>query len=219
MLIIGLPKKRQPRDSQRKRVYAAEREAGFEKTLPLPSIADMEKYAKKVWESKRLRKLYPHMLMNLVPPRIEDGRGKQHARGGAFAVWMPRWSRYAGILLHELAHSLHERKKDWKRDEPWHGWRFCAIYLDMARIFMGREYADKLKAAFKKHKVKFRAPRTGTNRTVSPQALAALQAYREQKREQKLAATPTTSSKPPVNIGAAFVLPPGFFGGFGGVGA
>jgi hypothetical protein len=65
------------------------------------------------------------------------------------------------VVLHEMAHEVRHYRRDRFTPEAAHGWQYAATYLDLVMWFMGSEAHDKLKAAFKKHKVKFSKPRTG----------------------------------------------------------
>lgn len=173
------------RDSQRSKVYRAEREHLFNSPLNrrLETMAELEQRVKEIVSSKFWAK---HTPLN-EPPRIKDGRGCRWARGSKWHIVMPKWARSEAVLIHELTHTLLYRKypghfggKNYEYMAA-HGWEFAELYLKMVRRFMGKEAHDILKASFKKYKVKFRAPRKKLE--LSPEEM-------ERRREQgrKLAA-------------------------------
>jgi putative metallohydrolase (TIGR04338 family) len=154
------------RDSQRKRVYTAER-AAFpdcsETSDPtLPTVEDIERYVKKVWGSKRVQAAFPRSTLHYSRvPEVADGRGCRRAIAyGTYQITIPKWARREWVVLHELAHIIVERERLHPKNEiADHGWHFCEVYLKLVLYMMGREAHDALKASFKKHKVKFTQPR------------------------------------------------------------
>lgn len=180
------------RDSQRSRVYAAEHRAWDgtpEDSLGFPEIEDVSREVKRLVNSRRLWKAFPFMQPS-APARvrrefvIKDGRGSKKARGGPTRLVMPRHQRRKWVILHELAHLLHGREQDAVKTSDAlvesdlytrrgytspHGWRYCMIYMQLVRWFVGAEAHDRLKVAFKQGRVKFRPPRI-----VSPEQRAAL---------------------------------------------
>jgi putative metallohydrolase (TIGR04338 family) len=146
-----------PRDSQRSRVYAAERAAfgdAWRKPLGSGAVADIEAFVRKCCASKLLQRRYPGARR---PPRIRDGRGHRRCTydPSIHALTFPRWGRTKPVVLHELAHALTEGP-----DRAWHGWEFCECYLYLVRVFIGRGAEDNLRREFKARRVKFRQPRT-----------------------------------------------------------
>ena len=159
---------KRPRDSQRKKVYVAERVAfeklelfasrypgGFSgdwKPLDDNSIQGTRRYVRQVIGSKRWATLvhrYDYPYENSVI-KVKDGRGCTFARGGSRGVTLPVWARSKPIVLHELAHTLtfHE-----KQVGP-HGWLFCRAFLDLVGTFIGADAKKELKASFRAHKVR-----------------------------------------------------------------
>jgi len=157
-LFGGKPIK-EPRDSQRSRVYKADH--ALDDLLPLPTLRDMEQFVKRVWTMKRVQEAFPVATKpgrwKNDPPRVDDGRGRRRAGGSASGITMPVWSRRAGIVLHELAHTVIARTHGSRVAA--HGWEFCDAYLKLVLYGLGREAHDKLKAAFKEHKVRYRPTR------------------------------------------------------------
>jgi putative metallohydrolase (TIGR04338 family) len=146
---------KRPRDSQRKKVYTAERAAFIVLYQPLDdnSIEGVRRYVKQVIESKRWATLalrYDYPSSNITMVAVKDGRGRRRACGGTWHVSLPVYFRSKPIILHELAHTLTIHQQEL----PIHGWLFCRAYLDLVSTFIGADAKKKLKASFRDHKVK-----------------------------------------------------------------
>jgi putative metallohydrolase (TIGR04338 family) len=165
------------RDSQRSRVYKADDVLeAFAK--PLPSVADVEAYAKRLFKSKRLAKKYPRAGWR--PPVVADGRRNRDASGSTWQIVIPRWARNEAVVLHELAHTISMR--EYGRHIAGHGWQYASTFLDVVKWMMGKAAHDALKASFKAHKVRFRKP---VKRTLTDEQRAALAARLASARMQK----------------------------------
>ncbi len=145
-----------PRDSQRARLYAAERVA-FEaeyRVLRLETLPAVRAFLDGVLADSRFRAVYGHFSS----VRLKDGRGTRHAYAAydqetrAVLFSLPRWSRTRPIVLHELAHvaSLHRHG----RIAP-HGPEFAAVYIELVERHLGRIAALRLKRLFRVHRVRF----------------------------------------------------------------
>jgi putative metallohydrolase (TIGR04338 family) len=154
-----------PRDFQRARVYKAEEEAFRNDSLLdsiLPSLEECEKYVRRVVRMKRLSCIeyapdhHSHTLKQGWMPVIKDARGSVFARALGDEIRLPHWARKRWVILHELTHLLMPRHLSS------HGWEFCATYLKVVQYAEGREVRDRLKAAFQKHRVRFRHKRKVT---------------------------------------------------------
>ena len=144
------------RDSQRSKVYAAERAAFPETEYP----ADLElefirAKLKQIWKNDFIRErfaLWPN------PPLVKDGRARRSAYGGPDEQGYPRWSRKLWVVLHESAHSIHLQGQGMlgseDENDAFHSPRFCFIYLTLVERFMGFEARERLGAEFRKHRVK-----------------------------------------------------------------
>lgn len=159
------------RDSQRSKVYIAERAAG----LQLPSstkrdwamsIEECQQYVNKMLNSAYFkRKYWKHSTLEI---RVLEGRngGRATRQGfGQSVIFLGVWARQEFVIIHEVAHHVAGLSHG-------HDWRFCEVELDLVRHFMGKEAHDKLKASFKEHKVKFRQPRP--KRQLTPEQKAVL---------------------------------------------
>lgn len=169
------------RDTQRQKVYDAER-AAFGGSKPEGySIAEMQQLIDKWRSSKVLQRHYPRATR---PLRVADGRGRRRACFAPMGLFhddelrMPRWSRKKWVLLHEFAHAL-----TYSSARAWHGWEFCECYLYLVRVYIGRGAEEKLAREFKAHHVKYRKPRkrqmTEAQREAARQRMLAMHAERK----------------------------------------
>src|SRR5882762_10435706 len=156
------------RDTQRAGLYAAD-DVLRKHAKPLPAVDDMQAFVRKMWASKRVAASWPKAHARGVP-KVFDGRGRSCAGGWDGGITMPLWSRRSDVVIHEIAHCIVWRELG--SDIAGHGWQFCAVYLRLVLIFMGRAIHDELKASFKAHKVRYTAPRK--RKPLSPEARAAL---------------------------------------------
>lgn len=149
-----------PRDSQRSKVYAAERAvaAGIY-SGHLPTMDEVQVYVTKIEEDRWFQRTFGNRRF-----LVKDGRGRSAAGGGGGAITLPVHSRTPRVILHEVAHCLAGRRfgrgGGWHAEGGGHGWKFCSIYLQLVRHFMGKDCHDMLKASMKKHRVRFTEPRT-----------------------------------------------------------
>lgn len=176
------------RDTQRAKLYRAEREALESLKSPLPTITDVERYLTKQCKRKTLRKRYGDAVdLDHWPMSVSDGRGTRNALShGPNLISLPKWARNDWVTLHEFAHSLHKRLSYARRRTygragtrtyelqggASHGWQFAAIFLDLVHFCMGKEASTALKAAFKKHRVRWKPK---TKRHITPEQRFALQ--------------------------------------------
>lgn len=151
------------RDSQRAKVYAAEatwlgpRRLVAEMGTNAEVLAFAEKLAGRAVIRRNLPELgrYP---LRVPRPNMGQRRALYHGvvahDGETFAHEMsfPVWSRSRWVVAHELAHAA-----TWNQGVP-HGWEFAAAYLRLVRVGIGPEAEAELRAAFREHRVKFRAP-------------------------------------------------------------
>lgn len=152
------------RDSQRSKLYSAEAEA-FQGAVDRLVTFDLTVgFVEKVWRDAYVRSTFP-MATRYPAPRVDDGRGTRIARGSISRINLPLWARSKHVALHEIAHALRVTGAR----EAAHGREFAARFIVLVQHFMGRSYADALKAAFKKHRVRYKP-----KRTLSPETIARL---------------------------------------------
>ena len=171
------------RDTQRSRVYAAERSAWRWLDTPsseLLTIEQCQALVDKVLASKWLAsqddmKMQVSLVRRLggvvvfagtgnnatVEDRWGTSYGWYHRKMDTPSISLNRQGRQKSIVLHELAHILQPS------GSAGHGWQFCSIYLRLVRHFIGNEAHDRLKAEFKACKVRSTKPRA--KRTLTPE--------------------------------------------------
>lgn len=153
------------RDSQRGKVYDSER--WLHAAHPEMSWDEVEAYVAKVLGSAYVQRKYPTAKMRI---RFVKGRGGGMAMNNWFdrdnwqhhygpVVSLGVWGRRRSVILHELAHHFAGLSHQ-------HDWRFCEVYLDLVRHFLGQAAHDRLKAEFKARRVRFRKP---VKRTMTPE--------------------------------------------------
>jgi|SRR5215212_4538479 len=143
------------RDSQRSRVYKAERAAWENFDTPeFRTVAQCQEYVNDVtytrfWDERFTDGWY---LDPEVRIEVSDGRGRRSA--AAFCdedrIALPKWARNRLVILHELAHIL----VNGNRSLASHGPEFVSMYLSLVREFEGEDEAQKLHEAFETHRVK-----------------------------------------------------------------
>jgi hypothetical protein len=174
-----------PRDTQRKKLYAAEnavfRPDGAERPSYVQRVEphELSSYIRRILTRKTFTSRFGTGVMPVkrkgrsvrFNARVSTRKLGAHASGtntqvyGASMLW--NW-----VVCHETAHTIHLRLisrgtgygtggkyGDRLRGGAWHGREFAFIYLIVVRYMMGKEAHDALKASFKKHKVKFSLPR------------------------------------------------------------
>ena len=140
------------RDSQKARLYAAEREAlhlrpdNFRVTLD-EAQALVNKVLRRLPADPALTRL---SLAGRKVIRVEPGRNGGMAYGSLIRLGV--WGRRRAVVLHEVAHCV-------CGSHPSHGPDFARIFLKIVRRFWGREAERELRAAFKRHRVKYHRAR------------------------------------------------------------
>ncbi len=149
-----------PRDTQRSKVYAAERsiDAWVDgKQGTLMSIGEVEQFVCSTMGMAWYKRDFVQKQWHLRFPIIRDGRGHRRATGGANTLTFPRWSRYPLVICHEMAHMVARRLIP--RDvAAAHGPEFCAVYLHLVAHAIDPLVAQDLRAAFRDRGVRFTAP-------------------------------------------------------------
>lgn len=138
------------RDSQRSRVYTADR--GLIPSLTPLSLRGCQDIV------DDLAFAYPIMYSawDGRAPQVKDGRGRRRAcyDPAEHTISLPVWSRKISVVCHEAAHAVVRNMitKD-RQLVAWHGPEFARVYLDMMRHVAG-EYAPRLFERMKEAKVK-----------------------------------------------------------------
>lgn len=151
-----------PRDSQKSKLYAAEREAleGLvAEQWGAGEVAVIQAWVDKILSSAWWRRRYPSVRKVVV----EDGAGHRSAmakrRDLRLIIELPLWARKDWVVLHELAHHATDAKH-W--GVAAHGREFARVYVELVEHIMSKEAGDALRAAFREGKVKYSKPRTMT---------------------------------------------------------
>lgn len=138
------------RDSCRQRVYDAENEV-FGDSSEQMTVKEMQEFVNRVLSSKKIQKRYRRARYK---PTVTDGRGRR--RGGYTPgynhaeIKMPKFTRSKWYLIHELAHHL-----SYCLHEPWHGPKFCEAYIHLVSVYIGKDEAKALRAAFRSRNVEW----------------------------------------------------------------
>lgn len=136
-----------PRDSQRSKVYAAERAVFPGVPRVARTLGDVQDFVDRVLARKRVIKRFGQKKARITAARrggasyVFDGSNVMHIN--------PDHAPNTMLMLHELAHVLAPLAR--------HGHEFADAYLFLVREMMGREAHDKLKAAFKAKRVRTKA--------------------------------------------------------------
>ncbi len=188
------------RDSQRGKLYKAEnavftpypgRVIGnvtgkvFDKFGAKLDVGQAAQLQDKIWNSKRVRARFD--LDRRLPNRKRIEIKMTHGNGGAYSsggriAYKTEKSLLDWIVVHEMAHEVTRGY-----GEPGHNWRFADAYLYLVKMFLGADAHATLKHSFKKHKVRFTAPRpkrqlTDEQRAALAQRLAVARAERARKK-------------------------------------
>ena len=185
-----------PRDTQRSRVYSAERMAfpeafGRSSGEPgLQSIPECQAFITRITRQAWYKRRFPDGRWTVT---VGHNQGRGGARGGYGSITISGYYRNRVVLLHELAHNA-------VGPGPWragHGWEFAKAYLDLVRHVMGREDAAKLAAAFKAKRVRTRPKRTRAPLTDEQRAALAARLAGARAARQAATAAPEQATQEP----------------------
>lgn len=154
------------RDSQRQKVYDAERIAfehdfKLQKRYDVGGIEGAQAIVDKVFASQFMLAKYKPAKPS---PTVVAGVGQRRRgcyRYSTNEIHLPEWARQNWYVLHEVAHALTPTAKGRDGQAP-HGQKFAECYLLLVRLYMGRHYSDRLEAAFKTKNVKYKPKRAYT---------------------------------------------------------
>lgn len=144
------------RDTQRQRVYDAERKVP---ASPIGTgsmneiVAFVEKVVGSAWWQRRSR------VRTVI---CKDGRGRVNACAYGNTIKIPRWGRSKMVVLHELAHVLND-----SGGAP-HGREFAAAYLALVDRFGEPEAGKQLRAAYAEKRVRWRGAKLETHAIAKP---------------------------------------------------
>ena len=145
-----------PRDSQKQRLYDAQRLAGFYDTGEVMTIKEAQKFVNQVLSHQKTKKLHKEYAFwaSVYPSKIivEAGSGnhatiKTRNWETVRLIRLTKSGRNKFIILHEIAHHI-----VWGRES--HGAEFADVLLQFTTRYLGKPDADKLANAFNKKRVR-----------------------------------------------------------------
>lgn len=157
-----------PRDSQRSKLYAAERSFFSSSTYRelhtdpwRHTPSEVEARWRQLLESSWFRRKYGYYYVRL------EFIGQRHSgsSGGGSHGWVSlpsdvnrgKWCWADWYLLHELAHNI--TTNDHGDTVAAHGPEFMAIYLELLGHWLGRDVVKEFKVTLRQHKVRYTRPR------------------------------------------------------------
>ncbi len=146
MVIIA---RRRPPDSQRERLYAAERQVKACLRDLLPTIAEMQGYVDGILRSRWSQDYFGSRMLTpitVVGPRQWNQR-RADARSFTSEISMSKELRSKFVLIHEVCHILTDRFYGQRMSEG-HGPEFATFELMLVNHFLGAEDARELLEAF-----------------------------------------------------------------------
>ena len=139
---------RRTRDSQRSKVYTAERVLDATAVTMTPDELKAYTFKAHAWLTKyAARHGFKVRPLHHVEWRAGRGGARAYARYISYNGTTKSW-----VALHEVAHFVIEWSYpgyEQDRDLGGHGWVFCDAYLKLVRHFLGVDAHNALKAAFK----------------------------------------------------------------------
>lgn len=147
------------RDGKKTAFYGAEDEAlQWHGQKVFPSLAHIDDYVRKtVLRDKWFKRNFGVRVVRVLPSEKKD---YSSASTGYIKMAKVHYIEY--IVLHELAHGL-APLTGWAAGNPAarvsHGREFAHTYLLLVQHFIGAEAAKKLRASFRKHRIKYTQPR------------------------------------------------------------
>jgi putative metallohydrolase (TIGR04338 family) len=143
-------KYKQPRDSQRSRIYRAEVKAFYgsrAKGMRFDSLDGLQRFLERAVADPWFKTHFGA----LSRIEIRDGRGTRHASSAyepdtrRCVFSFPRWARTKPVVLHELAHAASFRRYGLVAA---HGPEFAAVFLELVERHLGRAARERLRRAF-----------------------------------------------------------------------
>lgn len=138
------------RDSQKAKLYSAEKKIGYAEAKFMPELGDIQTYINRLVKLDWFRHHFPCVKTVVV----KNGRKNAPAHGNPWrqTISMPHWSRNEMIILHEVAHVCGGTKPA----DGWHGPEFCRNFLILVWHMMGRDVCNRLWGSMRGHGVKIK---------------------------------------------------------------
>ena len=99
-----------PRDSQRRKLYRAERSMKRRSRM-LRDMRGVQKYVRRILKHKWFKQRWPDVVsINVRKIRCDSNAHGWYAGGGVVAIQIPKamWAMKEIVVLHEVAHGLTE---------------------------------------------------------------------------------------------------------------
>lgn len=145
-------RRRSSSGAQTSKVYAAEREVFPLNTGPF-TLAKAQRYCDSLLGQKWVIKRWGKRQVKVIDTCRTRGYAKTGWWGDS-TISIPASGASEYLLVHELAHVLNRCQSNG------HRWDFCATELLLVKNRFGKDKADELRAAYRRHKVRYTAPRT-----------------------------------------------------------
>jgi putative metallohydrolase (TIGR04338 family) len=151
-----------PRDGKKNKFYTAEDAAlEYHAQKHFPTLAHVEDYVRKtVVRDKWFKRTFG---VQNIAVRPKEGAGSSASATGKY-IRISKTHYVERIVLHEIAHCIRPltgwaKSKNPDIDQASHGREYAHTYLLLVQHFMGAEAAQKLRESYRKHKIKYTAPR------------------------------------------------------------
>ena len=146
MVIIA---KRRPWESQRARLYAAERQVKAFLHDPLPTVTEMQRYVDELLRSRFLQDYFGSRMLTPITVVGKRRWNQQNANAHCFIseISMPTGLRSKFVVIHEVCHILTDRFFGQRMSEA-HGPEFATFLLMLVNHFLGAEDCHDLLEAY-----------------------------------------------------------------------
>lgn len=171
-----------PRDSQREKVYTAERIVfGGGRQPEFQTVAECQAFIDRLTGQATVRNHFPRLGRRVganwhghvvLVERPNQGQRRAIAYPAEWRMTVPVWARSRWVLCHELAHLVGPQ------DGAWHGWEFCDAYLWLVGRAIGADAKAELAAGFKSTRARWR-PKRQMSDAQKAAAAARLAQYRK----------------------------------------
>lgn len=182
------------RDSQKSKVYDAEHLAETRCSVLVERLSpqECEKLVKLILSRKFLSRRY-RMPASVSIDYMNGGAGLASIWGASIILGrdVKRGGTRRSVVLHEMAHVLQGRSREWSGGGEPHGWQFTSTMLLVVQTVCGKAVADELKRCYREKRARVTRPRKGRSLTDAEKAaraegLARGRALREERRRARL---------------------------------
>lgn len=172
-----------PRDSQRSAAFNA-RSVLRSHSSGRFTMFDCHAYLTKLIDSAWFKRRWPRVRSDRLNLTTTTGAGRANVSFANMEITLGEGDRTDWMCLWMISYFC--ARAQYGDDIAWHGWEFCAVFLELVEHQMGRDAAAALTAEWRDRKVRYRAPRP--RRELSPEqkqaAVARLAAARSAKQNE-----------------------------------